>query len=206
MKLDSKYFDSIRVARREARARRQEPCCEWKGCAAPGLYRAPKGRGNEGQFFLFCMDHVRHYNARYNYFDGMSSVEVDDFRKDALTGHRPTWKMGSGAGLAGARAGTVDSAAPLGIDAKDPHGFFAAREQAARREYAARSRQLRPLERKSLEALALHETATRIEIKARFKELVKRHHPDVNGGDHRSEDRLRDIIQAYNFLKQAGLV
>jgi DnaJ-class molecular chaperone len=46
----------------------------------------------------------------------------------------------------------------------------------------------------------------RIQIKARFKELVKRHHPDANGGDKRSENRLREIIQAYNYLKQAGLV
>jgi DnaJ-class molecular chaperone len=49
-------------------------------------------------------------------------------------------------------------------------------------------------------------TATREEIKARFKELVKQHHPDANGGDTRSEDKLREIIQAYNYLKQAGMV
>ena len=52
----------------------------------------------------------------------------------------------------------------------------------------------------------LPETATKAEIKARFKELVKRHHPDSNGGDRGSEDKLREIIQAYNYLKQAGLV
>lgn len=52
----------------------------------------------------------------------------------------------------------------------------------------------------------LAEGATKEEIKARFKELVKRHHPDANGGDTRSEDTLREIIQAYNYLKQAGLV
>jgi DnaJ-class molecular chaperone len=62
------------------------------------------------------------------------------------------------------------------------------------------------VERKSLDALNHGEDATREEIKTRFKELVKRHHPDANGGDNRSEDRLRDIIQAYNHLKQAGLV
>ena len=65
---------------------------------------------------------------------------------------------------------------------------------------------MRPLERKSLEALNLTAAATKAEIKTRFKELVKLHHPDANGGDNRSEDKLREIIQAYNYLKQAGLV
>ncbi len=68
------------------------------------------------------------------------------------------------------------------------------------------ARRLKPLELKSLEALDLAEGVDRVQIKARFKELVKRHHPDANGGDKRSENRLREIIQAYNYLKQAGLV
>ena len=65
---------------------------------------------------------------------------------------------------------------------------------------------MKPLEKKSLQALNLSGAATKVEIKARFKELVKIHHPDANGGDARSGDKLREIIQAYNFLKQAGLV
>jgi DnaJ-domain-containing protein 1 len=84
----------------------------------------------------------------------------------------------------------------------DPHGFFPWRG----RSEAPPSRRLRPLERRSLETLDLGEGADRQQIKARFKELVKRHHPDANGGDRRSENKLREIIQAYNYLKQAGLV
>ena len=59
-------------------------------------------------------------------------------------------------------------------------------------------------QRKALDALGLEADAQRAEIKARFKALVKRHHPDANGGDRSSEDRLREIIQAYNYLKSAG--
>ncbi len=65
---------------------------------------------------------------------------------------------------------------------------------------------MRPLERKSFQTLNLPGEATKVEIKARFKELVKIYHPDTNGGDARSGDKLREIIQAYNYLKQAGLV
>ena len=64
---------------------------------------------------------------------------------------------------------------------------------------------LRKAERKCLRQLNLEDTATKAEIKARFKDLVKRHHPDRNGGDRRSEDKLREVIQAYNYLRQAGL-
>ena len=66
-----------------------------------------------------------------------------------------------------------------------------------------------PIETRMMELfdvrLNLEDTATKAEIKARFKDLVKRHHPDRNGGDRRSEDKLREVIQAYNYLRQAGL-
>ena len=53
------------------------------------------GRGQEGRYYLFCLDHVRQFNASYNYFDGWSNAEVEAFQKDAVIGHRPTWKAGS---------------------------------------------------------------------------------------------------------------
>lgn len=211
MKLDSKYFDSIRVAARRASPEPVEqhvPCCQWKGCERRGAYRAPKGRGHDGEYYLFCIDHVRQYNASYNYFDGMSDTEVVDFQKDAMTGHRPTWKVGANAWAHGTRtaAPTETGAGPARMRMQDPHGFFAWRARTAREEAPEKRRQLRPLERKALETLNLPHAASKDVIKARFKELVKIHHPDANGGDNRSEEKLREIIQAYNYLKQAGLV
>ncbi len=210
MKLNSKYFDSIRVSpKREAEeaASRKHPPCQWKGCGRPAPHRAPKGRGRDGEYFSFCVDHVREYNAAYNYFDGMSDSEVTDFQKDAMTGHRPTWKVGANswahgtnAGAKSARNGSAD------FSAHDPHGLFAERARQAREQPIESRRTLKPIERKSLDTLHLPETASKEEIKSRFKELVKRHHPDSNGGDTRSEDTLREIIQAYNYLKKAGLV
>ena len=211
MKLNSKYFDSIRVApKREATkaAEEKHPPCQWKGCGRPAPYRAPKGRGRDGEYFAFCVDHVREYNAAYNYFDGMSDEEVTDFQKDAITGHRPTWKVGANSWAHGtkARVSGAGGGPAGGFSPHDPHGLFAERARQAREEPVAQRRVLKPIERKSLEALHLPETATKPEIKSRFKELVKRHHPDSNGGDTRSADTLREIIQAYNYLKKAGLV
>lgn len=210
MKLNSKYFDSIRVAsKRQAdeSATRKHPPCQWKGCGRPAPHRAPKGRGRDGEYFSFCVDHVREYNAAYNYFDGMSDAEVTDFQKDAMTGHRPTWKVGANSWAHGTNA-NMSGASPghAGFSAHDPHGLFAERARQAREQPTESRRILKPIERKSLESLHLPETASKLEIKARFKELVKRHHPDSNGGDTRSEDTLREIIQAYNYLKKAGLV
>src|SRR5437868_14783930 len=95
MKLDSPLFDSIRVKPENDRRRTpQDENCEWPGCEGYSTHRAPKGRGREGQYWRFCLDHVREYNASYNYFAGMSDDAVAAYQKDAVIGHRPTWAMG----------------------------------------------------------------------------------------------------------------
>src|SRR5262245_46129393 len=95
MKLDSKYFDKIRVRRgAEKPERRQAPPCDWPGCAKPGAHRAPKGRGMEGQFYNYCLDHVQQYNKTYNFFEGMADDAIAGWHKESITGHRPTWKLG----------------------------------------------------------------------------------------------------------------
>ena len=202
MKSDSKYFDMIRI-KRPARSREPEqvslPNCQWPGCDKPGRYKAPRGRGHDGEFLVFCAEHVRQYNASYNYFDGMSDEEVADFQKSAAYGHRPTWKV--------AANGSAATGQQFSEARQSGAGQFQAwREKKARNKSARPQRRLKPLEKKSFDALELKESATRDDIKAQFKLLVKRHHPDANGGDRGSEEKLREIIQAYNYLKQVGLV
>ena len=95
MNLNSPLFDKIRSkpAAEEVRPA-EEPRCQHQGCARKGEFRAPKGRNHEGQFFQFCLDHVKQYNQTYKYFAGMSDTAVQSYQKDALTGHRPTWTVG----------------------------------------------------------------------------------------------------------------
>lgn len=211
MKLDSKYFDSIRISRRGAagadeHGHKHKGSCQWKGCAKAATHKAPRGRGRDGEYLNLCLDHVRQYNATYNYFDGMSDAEVENFQKDAVTGHRPTWKVGANAWASGAEENISRAEANVrSTGAGRAAGAFAAWRN-KRAETKPPRRVLKPLEKKSLDALHLSDAATREEIKSRFKELVKQHHPDANGGDTRSEEKLREIIQAYNYLKQAGLV
>lgn len=205
MKLDSKYFDSIRVHRKgEAPPEPSTPTCQWDGCDEKGSHRAPVGRDAEGEYFLFCVDHVRQYNKGYNYFSGLSDSDIARYQKEALTGHRPTWTMGvnraskSGPDPSRVRSGSAASYSRI----RDPFGFVDQERQRPRRE--PRQRKLKSLEAKAFDTLQLAENATNTDIKARYKELVKKHHPDANGGDRGSEDRFRDVVQAYQLLKQAG--
>lgn len=199
----SKYFEKIRVRPDpKAEVKSHAPRCQWDGCAEAGTHRAPVGRMKEGEYFRFCFDHVREYNKGFNYFSGVPDSEIARFQKEALTGHRPTWVMGasSGAQTASDFAQMRSGRAGYYKRVRDPFGMFADRMKEAPRE-----RKAKPLEAKALETLGLDAKATGADIKSRYKELVKRHHPDANGGDRGSEDRFRDVLQAYRVLKQAGL-
>src|SRR5919204_4750548 len=117
MPIDSnKIFDSIRVkpkltAKQQAQAREAVTMCEWPGCQNKGPHRAPKGRENSREYWHFCLDHVREYNQSYNFFSGMNADAVARYQKDALTGHRPTWKMGANGGVkTGAGQADIDGA------------------------------------------------------------------------------------------------
>jgi curved DNA-binding protein CbpA len=207
MKLNSPIFDRIRVKPGQERRPPTEDrsVCQWPGCTGAAAHRAPKGRLREGEYWGFCLDHVREYNHSYNYFAGMSDEAVARFQKDAITGHRPTWKLGFNGKQGDTQAGTGRSYAGIG-DAADPFGVYTelGGQTRPRSEPAQPRRTVRNAERKALDAMGLDLDAQAPDIKAKFKQLVKRHHPDANGGDRTCEDRLREIIQAYNYLKSVG--
>jgi DnaJ domain len=206
MRSNSPLFDRIRVKPdQDRRLNAQLPGCQWPGCKASATHRAPKGRLRASEYWQFCLEHVREYNNSYNFFAGMSEDAIAKYQKEALTGHRPTWKMGSVGGTRGTtRRGRGSRAADWAAD--DPFSLFG--ETAARGAGHARAapegRKIFNAQRRAFEVLGLEADAKRVDIKARFKMLVKRHHPDANGGDRGSEERLREIIQAYNYLKSAG--
>ena len=206
MKLDSKFFDRLRVKPDENRLLRDtQPKCDWEGCSEPGLYPAPKGRGLEGQYHRYCLDHVREYNKGYNYFSGMPDDDVIKHQKDAAIGDRPTWFVGVNSASRNRTRGGKPGGYGHRFDTHDPFGLFGENAPGGKRPGEAPSRPLKRLERKALRQLNLEENASKKEIKTRFKELVKRLHPDHNDGDRSSEDKLREVIQAYNYLRQAGL-
>ncbi|RWX74412.1 molecular chaperone DnaJ [Neorhizobium lilium] len=207
MKLDSKYFDRIRTHRnRQQEASPQAPACQWDGCDKPGVHRAPVGRNAEGQFFLFCFEHVKEYNKGYNYFSGLSDTEIARYQKEAITGHRPTWTVGVNKAAKDAPLHSTARSGSPGAQQrfKDPFGFVSQARANGTSRFETQGRKLKTLEAKAFETMGLAANASAIEIKKRYKELVKKHHPDANGGDRGSEERFRAVIQAYQLLKQAG--
>jgi len=198
MKFDSPLFDSVRVKPdKDRRPKTGGPVCQWAGCKEKASHRAPKGRENEKDYWRFCLEHVRQYNQSYNFFKGMNDAAVMAYQKDAITGHRPTWKMGTGKTQARPDFRTFGTGA-------DPFSLFGDGLRAEQKARAEAARPIRNAERKALDTLGLDIDATPHQVKMRFKELVKRHHPDANGGDRSTEDRLVEVIQSYNYLKSVG--
>lgn len=199
MKLDSKYFDKIRVKPSTDKKKSAEtiPQCDWPDCPRPGRHKAPMGRGHEGKFYNYCTEHVQEYNKSYNYFQGMKDDEMQEFQKNARLGERPTWKLGQNA------TPNASSVRRRGAQLRDdPFGLAAKAAKAPGRHPSGRA--LRSTELKALQALGLDDTATPEQVKTQYKTLVKRLHPDANNGSRANEDTLKAVIQAYDHLRSSG--
>ena len=204
MKPTSPLFDSIRVGNKSSKKKKEEDNsrpCQWEGCDKPGTHKAPMGRNREGQFLWMCIDHVREYNKNYNYFSGLDDDAMAKFQKDSVTGARPTWEMGSNRW---GKYPPINEHDPRAAGAQRLYNRMNRRTGKATGTGPVRSRKLKALEKKSFEDLNLPATATSDDIKARYKLLVKQNHPDANGGDRKSEERLREVITAYKILQKAG--
>ncbi len=196
MKLDSKYFDKIRIKPRGAKPEPvAESSCEWEGCEKPAKHKAPKGRGAEGQFHSYCLQHVQEYNKTYNYFNGMGDQDVSSFQKATQLGERPTWKLGE---HAHARVGPNRGSAN---HLRDPFELFGKNAKPAQTKLG---RNLRKSELEALQTLGLDENATPDQAKASYKKLVKRLHPDANGGSRANEETLKGVIRAFDTLRASG--
>ncbi|HTJ56436.1 MAG TPA: DnaJ domain-containing protein [Devosiaceae bacterium] len=213
MKLDSKLFDGIRIrSRREEKPQVEAPACAWDGCDQPGIYKAPKGNRNEGEYHNFCLEHVRHYNTTFNFFSGMAPEDIETHvHESATTAGRPTWDASAKPQPRTNPNGPKMYRQPRPNEnarrVNDPLHIFARYERSqARNPQQERERKLHELDRRALETLGFQRFATSAEIKSAYKALVKIHHPDANGGDKSSEERLRAIIAAYTHLKQKGFV
>ena len=171
MKNDSPLFDRIRVKPdKDRRVNPQAPACDWPNCKAPATHRAPKGRLREREYWRFCLHHVRQYNQTYNFFSGMNPEDIAKYQKEAVIGHRPTWKMGMNGGRPTSRSRSSRFHPEIG-GADDPFGVF--REfggptGARRSDRGAEPRTVHNVERKALDALGLDAGAS-VEDVGRFK-------------------------------------
>jgi hypothetical protein len=177
--------------------------CEHAGCRRAASAKAPKGRGLEGEFYNFCAPHAAEYNKNWNYFAGMTEAEVAQWQvDDRTTGHRPTWAFKASSRSREAAAAAAKAGEPFA----DPLGVFAAaKKRADAAQVAESARPMGKLERVALADLGLDMRTEPAAIRARYHELIKRLHPDTNGGDRSTEEKLGRVIRAYKTLKAAKL-
>jgi hypothetical protein len=184
--------------------------CDHVGCLSPATARAPKSRERMDEHYWFCAPHAAEYNKAWNYFAGMDDDAVAAFREDeAQTGGRPTWRMQAGrfsreAAAFAAKFGSGVAGKGAGAYA-DAFDLFGRGGASPKRAAEASGRKLGNLERKALVELDLDGEADGAAIRARYLDLVKRFHPDSNGGDRSAEDKLTRVIRAYKTLQKAKL-
>ena len=166
--------------------------CAHEGCTETGLYRAPQAPSEPTDYYWFCLEHVRAYNRAWDFFAGMNQEQIYAYQKEDVVGHRPSWPFGVGRGLRLERLHDLFGLLRGWRDFEPAHP----RE--------ASQRHLRPPEIEALAVLELDSWVDRKALKARYKALVKRHHPDANGGSKAAEERLKLINHAYNFLIETG--
>jgi hypothetical protein len=164
--------------------------CDIPGCEEAGEYRAPKSRNSSefGDYHWFCLNHVTEYNKSWNYFEGMSEMELERYWQDAPHGHRKTWK----------RDGMAFD--PRKLSEAVQRGFADYFTDGEMDPEIARQRiQLNQETKKALAILDLNWPITAEEVKTQFKKLVKQYHPDVNKRPD-AEDRFKAITEAYGLL------
>ncbi len=162
--------------------------CEAPGCGLHGDFRAPRARDKLDQYRWFCLEHVREYNKKWDYFAGLGAEQIEAHIRADTIWRRPVWPLG------GRRSGGPQIHDPFGLS--DDAGL--AERPPPRMDG---SEQLTPAEWTALEVLELSWPITQANVKSRYKELVKLHHPDANGGAREAEEKLKEINAAYSTLR-----
>ena len=169
--------------------------CAHPGCAEPGEFRAPgalrPGFDGPGDWRWLCLDHVREFNSAYNWFEGMSPDEISAAQNPYGGWERETRAFGT----------TSQSPPPRWADFADPLDAIGARFQARKIVERKDGRPLSEADRKHLNVLGLEVDADRRALRTRYAELLRRYHPDHNGGDRSHEKALQAVIEAYTALK-----
>jgi DnaJ-domain-containing protein 1 len=181
------------------RVRGARQACAHLGCVEVGEFRAPgyraPGFNGPGDYRWLCLTHVREFNARYNFFDGMTREEIEDAQMPMAGWATET--------RAFAQSG-VDSP-PKWADFHDPLDAISARFKGRMADAAPRPRAdgkpLSPEDRSALNILGLDQDADRAALRSRYSQLVRKYHPDRNGGDRSFEKKLQSVVEAYQTLR-----
>jgi len=172
--------------------------CGHPGCDEAGEFRAPPLDGARGvgdgpaPYRWLCLDHVREFNSGYNFFKGMTTEEIHDAQRPFAGWERETRAFNT--------AGGADRP-PKWADFSDPLDAIQARFRDRMPVERKDGRPLSGKDREALRVLELEVDADRMTLRRRYSELVRKFHPDRNGGDRSYETALANVIAAYQQLK-----
>jgi len=168
--------------------------CEAEDCDEIGKFKAPISRENLRKYKWFCIDHIREFNKKWNYYEGMNEEEIEASIKSSSTWERPTWpiKNGFNSGL-------------YSFDFKMNNFDDVFQNKTGQKDfnYDNNDRNFSKNEIEAFKKLGLKPTMDINNIKAAYKKLVKKYHPDNNGGNKNYEDKLKFINQAYSDLNKS---
>jgi hypothetical protein len=156
------------------------------------------GFDGPGDFRWFCLDHVRQFNSGYDYFAGMSAEEIVAAQSPIHGWERETRAFRPN-GHIDAAPHWADFADPLEAISARARAHMQARQPSRRRDGVV----VTPEECRALDVLGLPLDADRKALRSRYSELVRRFHPDRNGGDRSYEIRLQQVVEAYQLLRKA---
>jgi len=162
--------------------------CDHPSCGQAGDYRAPKNRDRLNEYYFFCLEHVRAYNKAWDFLSGLSSTEIETYMREATVWERPSWPLGQW----GLREQKLRDKALHGIFGDPPEEKKGNEPEQA----------LSLAERDALTILELRPPVTFAAIKGQYRTLVKKHHPDMNGGCSENEERFKNISIAFTTLRK----
>ena len=185
-----------RQSRLHGRVEGAQAQCAVPGCRSPGEYKYPLQPANfdgPGAWRFLCLEHVREHNAKYNYFEGMTPDEITQAQTPLGGWDRPSRRFVANASYP----------PPAWSDFTDPLDAIATRFGRLRERGQKQSRFTRT-EQRALSVLGLGEEADLHALRQRYSALVRRYHPDKNGGDRSHEGRLGEVLDAYQTLRKAA--
>jgi hypothetical protein len=174
--------------------------CSAPGCDEPGEFRAPGAHApsfdGPGDWRWLCLEHVREFNAGYDWFEGMTPDEILEAQSPIAGWRNQARAFRPDAGIDGV---------PRWADFDDPLEAIGARASDIRARAAGRRQMTRftARERDALEAMGLGPDTDLHGLRKRYSTLVRRYHPDRNGGDRTHEGRLQRVVEAYQLLRKA---
>ena len=146
--------------------------CDWENCKEIGSYKAPVEKDNSKKYRLLCLEHIKIFNKNWNYFENMNDQEIEFFIKSDLTWHKTTKKFGSS------------------------ENFFNIFKTSNYKDF--KKTKISHTDRDALQVMGLSDDVKWEKIQSKFKELVKKYHPDKNQGSKKFEDKLKKITLAYS--------